>query len=190
MDVAVEFGGIGDTMPGWPPFVFPPSSDGLAYGWRDTSLDMGLRIGAGVSVFIAVEADVYLQLPRRLLLGLDGGVGVSALWPSPAGTVPMPYAELGRIRSERGPYAIIAYIHQRVDTNRVFGVGAIRRDDGLATTFAYQFSDGVMRARPFATAVFGHRYIKQCMGRFSDCSSLARPRALFVGLSLERPLRR
>src|SRR5215475_14905658 len=75
MDVAVEFGGIVDTMPGWPPFVFPPSSDGLAYGWRDTSLDMGLRIGAGVSVFIAFEADVYLQLPRRLLLGLDGGVG-------------------------------------------------------------------------------------------------------------------
>jgi len=143
-----------------------------------------------MSVFISFEADAYIQLPRRLLLGLDGGVGVSALWPSPAGTVPTPYAELGRVRSDRGPYAIVAYIHQTVDTNRVFGPGAIRRDDGLATTLAYQFSDGVIRARPFATLVFGHRFIKECMGKFSDCSSLATPRALFAGLSLERALRR
>lgn len=189
--MSVGFGGIGDTMPGWPPFALPPLSAGLAFGLRDTSLDAGLRFGAGLDSPFELELDAYVQLPSRLLLGLDGGVGVGALIPSLAATLPMPYAELGRIRGDRGPYAIVGYIHQRADTNRVFGPGAIRRDDGFATTLAYQLSDGgVIRARPFATLVFGHRYIKECMGRFSDCSSLAAPRALFVGLSVERLLRR
>jgi hypothetical protein len=189
-EMSIGFGGIGDTMPGWPPFGFPPASAGLAFGWRDTSLDAGLRFGAGLDIPFEFDLDAYAQIPSRLLLGFDGGVGVGALVPSPAATVPMPYAELGRIRGDRGPYAIVAYIHQRVDANRVFGPGAIRRDDGLSTTLAYQFSDGVVRARPFATLVFGHRYIKECMGKFSDCSSLATPHALFVGLSVERAFRR
>jgi hypothetical protein len=137
-----------------------------------------------------VDRDAYVQIPRLLLLGLDGGVGVSALVPSPAATTPMPYADLGRIRNDRGPYAIVAYIHQRTDTNRVFGPGVIRRDDGLATTLAYQLSDGTRRARPFATLVLGRRFIKECMGRFSDCSALPPPRTLILGLSIERSIRR
>ena len=188
MDMSIGLGGTGDTMPGWPPFAIPPATLGGAFGWRDSSLDSGLRFGAALA-YPGFDLDAYLQFPRRLLLGLDGAVGVSALVPSPAATAPMPYAELGRIRGDRGPYAIVAYIHQPLDTNRIFGPGAIRRDDGLATTLAYQWSDSVGRVRPFATLVFGHRFIKECMGKFSDCSSLAAPHALFVGLSVERPIR-
>ena len=188
--MSVGFGGIGDTARGWPPFGFPPASAGGAFGWRDTSLNAGVRFGAGLSLPGEFDIDAYAQIPSRLLFGLDGGVGVSALVPSIAATAPTPYAELGRIRDDRGPYAIVAYIHQPADTNRVFGAGAIRRDDGVAATLAYQFSDGRLRGRPFATFVFGHRFIKECMGKFSDCSSLATPRALFVGLSVERSIRR
>jgi hypothetical protein len=187
--MSMGLGGTVDTTRGWPPFAIPPVTLGGAFGWRDTSLDAGVRFGAETSLF-EFEFDAYVQLPRRLLLGLDGGVGVEALVPAIAATVPMPYAELGRIRGDRGPYAIVGYVHQRADTNRIFGPGAIRRDDGLATTLAYQLSDGRVRARPFATLMLGHRYIKQCMGKFSDCSTLAAPRALFVGLSVERSLRR
>jgi hypothetical protein len=165
-------------------------SAGAAFGWRDSSFDAGLRLGAGFNLPGEFDFDAYVQFPRRLLLGLDGGVGVSALVPSPAATSPMPYVDLGRIRDDRGPYVIVAYVHEPVDTNRIVGAGAIRRDDGLATTLAYQLSDGRVRARPFATLVFGHRFIKECMGRFSDCSSLAAPRALFVGLSVERSIHR
>jgi hypothetical protein len=189
MEMSVALSGPPDTMPGWPPFLLPPLSGAFAYGWRGDSTDVGLRFGAGAGGAFQLELDAYLQFPRRLLLGLDGGVGVGALLPSLAATAPMPYAELGRIRSDRGPYVILGYIHQPLDTNRVFGPGAIRRTDGWATTLAYQLSDGVIRARPFATVAVGHRYIKECMGKYSDCSSYAPPREVFVGLSLERSLR-
>src|SRR5215831_7149387 len=65
---------------GWPPFLFSPASTNLAYGVRDDSLDLGLRLAGGVSAMLQLEADAYAQLPRRILLGLDGGVGVAAIF--------------------------------------------------------------------------------------------------------------
>lgn len=130
-----------------------------------------------------------MQFPRRALLGLDGGVGIVALGPSPVSTAPMPYAELGFIRSGNGPYVVAGYVHQSLDTNAVEGPDVLH-DDGWEATIAYQFSDGTHAMRPFATAVLGHRYAIHCYGKGSDCSSFPRPRALFLGISLERPIGR
>src|SRR5262249_59973574 len=123
------------------------------------------------------------------LVGLDGGVGVVAIAPSPVSTAPMPYAELGFIRSGNGPYIVAGYVHQMLDTTEVEN-WKILQDDGWEATVAYQFSDGNRVMRPFATAILGHRYATHCYGKDSDCSSFPRPRALFLGISLERSIRR
>jgi hypothetical protein len=169
---------------GWPPFVFPPASGNIAYGLRDNSLDFGLRVAGGISAMLQFQADVYAQLPRRALLGLDGGVGVAAIAPSPANTAPMPYAEVGWIRAGNGPYAVAGYVHEIVDTNKA-GAPEVLHADGWVGTLAYQFSHQQGRVRPFATAVIGRKYPMHCYGAGSDCSAFRPPRALFAGLSIE-----
>jgi hypothetical protein len=135
-------------------------------------------------MMLQLDADIYAQLPRRALLGLDGGVGVAALFPSLTSTLPMPYVELGRIRSGNGPYAVVGYVHEVVDTNKVEDPN-VRHADGWVATLVYQLSDRNARFRPFATVVIGRKYAVRCFGEGSDCSSLARPRAVFAGVSLE-----
>jgi hypothetical protein len=191
MELSAGVAGIPATRgtPGYSGFVPSPATIGGAYGWRNDSLDVGLRVGGGVNFIFALDLDAYLQLPRRALLGLDGGIGVGAVIPSIASTAPMPYLELGLVRSGRGPFAVVGYVHQSIDTSKVEGP-EIRHDDGLSATVACQFSDGRTRVRPYASALVGHRYPMQCMGKFSDCSAYARPFTMFIGLSLERVLRR
>ena len=135
-------------------------------------------------MMLQLQADIYAQLPRRALLGLDGGVGVAAITPSPARTLPMPYAELGWIRSGSGPYVAAGYVHELVDTSKVEGP-EVRHADGWVATLAYQFSHREGRIRPFATAVIGRKYELHCFGAGSDCSGFAPPRAFFAGLSIE-----
>ena len=169
---------------GWPPFGFPPFSGGLGYGLRDDSLDLGVRLSGGITMMLQLQSDVYAQLPRRALLGLDGGVGVAAIYPSLASAAPMPYAELGWVRSGNGPYAVVGYVHEAVDTNAVQGT-EVRHTDGWVTTLVYQFSHMNGRVRPFATVVFGRKYRLHCFGKFSDCSTFPPPRAFFAGVSIE-----
>ena len=173
------------NTPGFPSLVLPPSSIMVAGGWRSDATDFAARFAAGVSSPFELDLDAYVQLPRHALLGLDGGVGIVALAPSFASTAPMPYAELGFIRSGSGPYLVAGYFHQPIDTNAVEGPEVLHAD-GWEATLAYQFTSGNHSMRPFATALIGRRYALHCFGKASDCSTYAPPRALFIGMSLER----
>jgi hypothetical protein len=177
-------GHIRDTTTGFPPFVLPAGSVLLAYGWRDSSTDAALRVSGGLSSVFQLTLDAYAQLPRWALLGLDAGVGVTSLMPSLAASTPMPYAELGWVRSGSGPYVIAGYVHESIDTLKVEGPEVLHAD-GWEATAAYQVGVRGGYWRPFATAIIGHRYTLHCAGKFSDCSGYPRPMAFFVGIELE-----
>jgi len=175
---------VRDTGPGYKPFLAPPVSMLLAYGWRDSLSDAALRVAAGVTSIFEFDLDAYAQLPHRALLGLDGGIGVSALVPSLASTFPMPYAELGFIRSRSGPYFVAGYIHQSNDTLAVEGPFTLHAD-GWQATIAYEIAGIGGSVRPFVTTMIGHRYSLHCAGKFSDCSGYPRARTLILGVDLE-----
>src|SRR5215470_7135918 len=169
---ALEYAGGFETpkqaaIPIYPPFVLSPANFAIAYGWRADSSDFAARFGGGLSMLLQLEADAYVQLPRRRLFGLDGGFGVSAQLPSLASTSPMPYVELGAIRSGSGPYVIAGYVHQPSGTS--INGPEVLHSDGWETTLAYQLVEDRNRWRPFATAVIGRRVATSCVGPLGSC---------------------
>ena len=169
---------------GLSPFALPPEAFQLTGGWRDSTTDFGFRFASGLSIF-AFDVDAYVQLPRWALLGLDGGIGATALAPSFGSDTPMPYAELGFVRSHRGPYVVLGYIHQSLDTLASRTSWEPPRVDAWEGTLAYQFRRAHGGVRPFVTALIGHKYALHCAGRGSDCSGYPRTRAFFLGIDVE-----
>lgn len=169
---------------GLSPFAVPPEAIQLVGSLRDSATDFGFRFATGLSIF-QLDVDAYVQLPRWALLGLDGGVGATALAPSFGSDAPMPYAELGFVRSHRGPYVVAGYIHQSIDTLTAPMSWQLPRVDAWEATFAYQFGSDKGGFRPFVTTVIGHKYALRCEGKGSDCSTYPRARALFVGVDVE-----
>ncbi len=165
------------------PFVISPALVNISYGWRWTEDAPAVQVNAGVSMIFQVQPDIYLQLPRPMLLGLQGGVGVTALAPA-FGTSPMPYAELGRIAYGNGPYLIAGYVHQPVSATSVEDP-VVLHADGLSITAAYQFLTRRASNRVFLTALLGHRFASDCAGSGVSCTGLPRARAIFVGLTRE-----
>lgn len=167
------------------PFVFSPANAQLAYGWRDDSTGAGLRVAAGVGSILQLDGDAYVELPRRALGGLDGGIGVAGLWPSLRGATPMPYVDVGVLRSGSGPYLTLGYVHETVDTTRVEDP-LVLHADGWQTTVAYQVRSGSLALRPFVASVIGKHFSESCAGKSFSCAGRPRPWAVLIGLSVEQ----
>lgn len=80
-------------------FLFGPVGLNAGYGWTSASEDgPGIRVGVHVPVpfVVLAQPDLYIQAPRRIVGGLDAGVGVSLI-AAEMGRVAMPYVQVGSI---------------------------------------------------------------------------------------------
>lgn len=91
-------------------YAYGPVGVNAGYGWTSESTDgLGVLLGLHVPVplVVAAQPDVYVQLPKRAVLGLDAGVGVILV---PINETMMPYAQLGALRANgSGVYATYGF---------------------------------------------------------------------------------
>jgi hypothetical protein len=100
-----------------------------------------------VPFVVAAQTDLYAQLPRRALLGLDAGVGLTLI---PIAEIAMPYAQLGVLRADgSGFYGTYGFLigPDPSDVNPS-GPGAGADVPGIA----YQAVNGRTTTRFFITA--------------------------------------
>jgi hypothetical protein len=93
------------------PYLFGPLGVDYAYGWVGDANVPALQLGGEINLLPPrLDPDLYAQLPRRWLLGLDGGVGLAATTTFDGGAW-MPYAQLGDLdRNGSGFYVTAGYI--------------------------------------------------------------------------------
>jgi len=170
------------------PFVLGPLGLDLGYGWSGTETTPGVRLGAEMLFpLLPFDPDVYVQLPSKMLLGAQGGIGIAATEFPIAGL--MPYAQYGVVGSNRtGFYATQGYLHQGRAERIGFSLPAAH-DDAWVSTVAYQWERGLPVWRVFATGVFGRRFSDNCGDVGVSCRSLPRPWSLMLGGAFEIDIR-
>lgn len=104
----------------------------------------------------------YAQLPRRALLGLDGGVGVALI---PVAEITMPYGQLGVLRADgSGLFATYGFLIGPDPSN----VNPAGRDAGADVPgIAFQSVNGRTTTRFFVTAAIARE--RECP-EGTDCS--------------------
>lgn len=165
-------------------YAYGPVGVNLAYGWTFDSIEgLGVLLGIHVPVplLLGAQTDMYVQLPRRPLLGLDGGVGVTS---TPAVETVMPYAQLGVLRSSgSGVYATYgALIGPDPSNVNYSGRGAGAHVPGIA----FQNVNGRTTTRYFVTAIIAR---KRCSDSRSFCTR-ADDWAVASGIAVERRRRK
>jgi hypothetical protein len=130
-----------------------------------------------------LNPDMYVQLPRRALVGLDGGVGMTALT-SPAGGAWMPYAQLGWVGgNDAGFYVTEGYIWPGGESaNAGYIVG---RGQAALSTLAYQWPAGRVLWHVFATVLLRGPYTVPCASGAGTCAGGGRSVATFIGATME-----
>jgi hypothetical protein len=141
---------------GGAPYAYGPVGVDVGYGWVSDRTDgLGVRLGLHVPVpaAMAAQPDLYLQLPRRAVLGLDLGIGVAAI---PINESIMPYAQLGVLRaSGSGLYAT----YGRLMGPDPFNVNYSGRGPGADVPgIAFQNVNGRTTTRIFVTAIIAREY--------------------------------
>jgi hypothetical protein len=137
----------------------------VGYGWTsDDGEGLGARLGLHVPVplVVAAQPDFYVQLPRRALLGLDGGVGIAGV---PAMTIVMPYAQLGALDAGgSGFYATYGFMTGPDPSNLNYdGPGRGADVPGIA----FQTVNGRTTTSAFVMAIIARD--RRCPEGFSDC---------------------
>ncbi len=166
-------------------FAYGPVGVNLGYGWISRSDDgLGLRLGLHLPVplVIGAQADTYLQLPKRALFGLDGGVGFVL---SPVMSEVMPYGQIGVLgASGSGVYATYGIVGRFGEPESV-----IRRDRANLAGVALQKVNGKTTTRVFAFLQYGRRVFRCSRVGDEVCKreSLA---ALATGMAIEYRRRR
>ena len=185
-----------------PAFVPSPFDVRLAYGFTDDNpWHPALLVGAQATPLLLLsnpQPDLYVQVPRRLLLGLSGGAGVSHQFVlEPHGT--LLYSQLGFVTSNHtGVYGIGGYLHQtgRDSVRRYALVSGRLPDDASIGTIAVQVRlpsrrEGTLRTpgrvqqtlHLFVTRVVGHQQYVPCT---APCTRAQwRPSVTLIGAMLE-----
>jgi hypothetical protein len=145
-------------------YAYGPVGLNVGYGWTsDRSEGFGARLGIHVPVlFVAAQPDFYVQLPRRAVLGLDAGVGVSGV---PVMATVMPYAQLGALdASGSGFYATYGFMFGPDPSNVNYsGRGSGADVPGIA----FQRVNGRTTTSAFLVAIIARD--RRCPDGFSDC---------------------
>jgi hypothetical protein len=150
---------------GGAPYAYGPVGLNLGYGWTsDRSEGFGARLGIHVPVplVVAAQPDFYVQLPRRAVLGLDAGVGMTGI---PANTTAMPYAQLGALDAGgSGFYATYGFIFGP-DPSDVNYSGHGKGAD--VPGIAFQRVNGRTTTSAFVMAIIARD--RRCPDGFSGC---------------------
>ena len=168
------------------PFLRGPVGVNAGYGWRsDRGLWPAVRAGVHVPVPFAgaLQPDLYLQLPSRLIGGLDAGGGVS--WVAgEMGRISMPYAQLGHIGDDGTGWYTTQGFYRNV-RNVSQPVRPVYRSDAWVPTIAYQWTTGRRTtSHLFLTGLFG-RTLRRC-DAYSNRICEREPRTgAIVGLTVE-----
>jgi hypothetical protein len=163
-------------------FAYGPVGVNFGYGWTSARIEgLGASIGAHVPVplIALIQPDVYVQFPKRALLGLDGGVGLTSVRIDRSVT---PYAQLGILRSNStGAYATYGLLRARNDPDRNHPV---LREEGRIAGLAFQWRQGKNTSRIFATGQFGRRFWR-CSISSSDACRSEKRWAVATGTAVE-----
>ena len=165
-------------------YAYGPVGLNAGYGWTSDQTDgLGVRIGLHAPVLVvAAQPDLYVQLPKRVSLGLDAGVGVTAI---PANTSVMPYGQIGFLNAAgSGLYATYGYLFGPDPSSANYsGHGGGAYVPGIA----FQNVSGLTTNRVFVTAAIAR--VRTCPDGVSGC-----PRrddwSVATGLALEFRRRR
>ena len=163
------------------PYAIGPLGADFGYGWRGDDDSPALRVGTEFMI-ARLDPDVYVQLPRSALLGMDGGLGVAATVALPPKSW-MPYAQLGVTEADGSGFYTTQGLLRQGSTS---GTGrTVLHDDGCVSTLGYQAARDGPIVRLFVTGVFGRRFGAECGNGGIDCRGLTRPWTVFVGASYE-----
>jgi len=167
------------------PYAYGPVGMHAGYGWTSADIEgLGARLGIHVPVpfVLAAQPDLYIQFPRRMVLGLDAGIGMTSI---PAGAVVMPYAQVGALgHSGSGFYATYGFLIGPDPSDANYsGRGAGADVPGIA----FQKVNGRTTTRAFVVAIIGRD--RRCPDGDPDC--VRRDNwAVASGLAIERRRRK
>lgn len=163
-------------------FAYGPVGVNFGYGWTSTRIDgLGASIGAHVPVPLIplIQPDIYVQLPKRAVLGFDGGVGLTSVRIDRS---VIPYAQLGILAgNSTGVYATYGLLRARNDPDRNHPV---LREEGQTAGLVFQWTQGKTTSRVFATGQFGRRFWRCSISSDDACRSEKRW-AVATGTALE-----
>lgn len=146
-------------------YAYGPVGVNVGYGWTSEGTEgLGVLLGLHVPVplVVAAQPDVYVQLPKRAVLGLDAGVGVVLI---PISETMMPYAQLGVLRTNgSGFYATYGFLMGPDPSNVNYsGRGAGADVPGIA----FQSVNGQTTTRFFVTAAIARE--RSCPEGVTSC---------------------
>ena len=171
------------------PFGVGPDGVDIGAGFTTGTGGAGILFSGELGL-VRFDPDVYVQVPRRYLFDLDGGLGFAATFSSPPHGQ-MPYVQLGKLGSEGdGPYVMLGYLRQSDLGESHY----VLRANGWTATLAYQGHDTHgrldtrFRWRAFVTGILGRPFRPGC-GLDPDCTLAPKPWAVLVGWSFDRNTR-
>lgn len=163
-------------------FAYGPVGVNFGYGWTSARIEgLGASIGAHVPLplVVLIQPDVYVKLPKRALLGLDGGVGLTSVRIDRS---VIPYAQLGMLAANStGVYATYGLLRARNDPD---GNHSVLREEGRIASLAFQWRKGKTTSRIFATGQSGRRFWRCSISSDDACRSEKRW-AVAAGTALE-----
>ena len=145
-------------------YAYGPVGLNAGYGWTSERIEgLGVRLGVNVPLLVPLtQPDLYVQLPRRALLGMDGGVGVTSI---PGIGVVMPYAQLGALSAGgSGIYATYGFIAGSDASGEVFSG---ERSAAAVPGIAFQKVNGRTTTHAFAIAIFARD--RRCPDGVTNC---------------------
>lgn len=146
-------------------YAYGPVGVNAGYGFTSESTEgLGVLLGVHVPVplVVASQLDVYMQLPKRALGGLDGGVGVIL---TPMFQATMPYAQLGVLRANgSGLYATYGFLTGQDNASNRGNSG--RRTGADVPGIGFQNVNGRTTSRFFVTAAIAR---ERCADGTADC---------------------
>lgn len=142
------------------PYAYGPAGVDAGYGWAsDYHEGLGVRFGLHVPIpaYMVSQADVYVQLPKRAVLGLDAGVGMHV---TPIVSWIMPYAQVGALRaSGSGLYATYGFLMGANPSSLNSSSRGMRAD---VPGIAFQKVSGRTTTRIFVTAMIARPHNEPC----------------------------
>jgi hypothetical protein len=147
------------------PYAYGPIGVNVGYGWKsDRTEGLGVRLGVYVPAFVvAIQPDVYVQLPKRVVAGLDAGLGVAAHLLD--GSV-MPYAQIGVLSAGgSGIFATYGRSFHWHETGQPYRVVDSQAD---VPGIAFQRVNGRTTTRVFVTAAISRN--RSCPATVTPCA--------------------